>query len=171
MCLRIVKTVTHVHVGQSERSDQFVAHSTPADAIATLQCPPGQERGCIGCSHGGGMLLFDGEPVLFFLFVFSVLGLLVGGCLWGSGEDDLNHPKMVGGIVLFIIGCATTVVFLVVFTYKRVRRRKKKRREIEQILRFQESAMTEEPNPAPIQSKRHAYENRAAELKDSVTQF
>ncbi|KAA3672900.1 uncharacterized protein DEA37_0014171 [Paragonimus westermani] len=131
------------------------------------------------------MLLFEGEPVLFFLFLFSVLGLLIGGCMWGSGEDQGNRAKMIGGIALFTIGCATTVVFFAIFTYKRIRKRKKRKREIERILQFQESAAVDVTEPEAVTNtvssglavrksnsqRSQAYENKAADLKDTVGNF
>ncbi|GAA50481.1 glutamate receptor NMDA [Clonorchis sinensis] len=114
------------------------------------------------------MLLFEGEPALFFLFTTSVLSLLIGGCLWGSGEDEGNHNKMIGGIVLFSIGCATTVAFLSLYIYRRIRRRKKRRLEIERILQLQESTNTaDKPSKRTSDLRRSAYDNRAAEVDEN----
>nr|AAX30252.1 SJCHGC02425 protein [Schistosoma japonicum] len=62
------------------------------------------------------MLLFEGEPALFFLFIISTLSLLVGGCLWGSGEDEGATTKMTIGIVVFTLGCITTLTFFITYT-------------------------------------------------------
>ncbi|KAA0192507.1 Glutamate receptor NMDA [Fasciolopsis buskii] len=115
------------------------------------------------------MLLFEGEPVLFFLFILSVLSLLIGGCLWGSGEDAGERPKMIGGIVLFTIGCATTVIFISLYTYKRIHKKKKRRREIERILQMKDPnngvLSSQQENGAP---KNQAYDNRGADLRDGL---
>lgn len=115
------------------------------------------------------MLLFEGEPALFFLFILSVLSLLIGGCLWGSGEDAGERTKMIGGIVLFTIGCATTVIFIALYTYKRIHKKKKRRREIERILQMKD------PNNGVLPSqqengaaKTQAYDNRGADLRDGL---
>ncbi|VEL09017.1 unnamed protein product [Protopolystoma xenopodis] len=83
------------------------------------------------------MLLFDGEPLLFFLFSFSILDLLIGGCLWGSGESDGDSVKMYFGIVIFAIGCTSTVCFFFVLCLKKIQRRRRKRLEMEELMRIQ----------------------------------
>ncbi|CAH8615342.1 unnamed protein product [Heterobilharzia americana] len=90
------------------------------------------------------MLLFEGEPVLFFLFIISTLSLLIGGCLWGSGEDEGLQTKMTIGIVLFTVGCSTTVAFFVTYAIKRIRKKRKRRKEIECILQLQEEVNAHE---------------------------
>ncbi|THD23271.1 Glutamate receptor NMDA [Fasciola gigantica] len=118
------------------------------------------------------MLLFEGEPALFFLFILSVLSLLIGGCLWGSGEDAGDRPKMIGGIALFTIGCATTAIFIALYTYKRIHKKKKRRREIERILQMKDPntgvRATEQQNGA---TKNQVYDNRGADLRDGLSTF
>ncbi|VDP78451.1 unnamed protein product [Echinostoma caproni] len=118
------------------------------------------------------MLLFEGEPLLFFLFIISVLSLLIGGCLWGSGEDANQRSKMIAGIVLFSIGCATTIIFIALFAYKRVHKKKKRRREIEKILQMHDPNGTVGSTLDRNQStKGEVYDNRGADLRDGLSTF
>ncbi|CAL8085592.1 unnamed protein product [Calicophoron daubneyi] len=120
------------------------------------------------------MLLFEGQPLLFFLFSISILCLLIGGCCWGSGEDADNKGKMYAGIVIFAIGCATAVAFIIVYVLKRIRRRRKRKAEIERILRQQDGNGDDDvysKDNNSYQTNPSGYENRGADLNDYRTQF
>nr|CAH8871566.1 unnamed protein product [Trichobilharzia regenti] len=116
------------------------------------------------------MLLFEGEPALFFLFIISTLSLLVGGCLWGSGEDEGSPIKMTIGIVLFAIGCSTTTAFFVTYTVKRIRRKRKRKKEIERILQLQEEVNAHEIyKPRASNAVDRGHDNEAVQNDEYAT--
>ncbi|CAH8591035.1 unnamed protein product [Schistosoma turkestanicum] len=118
------------------------------------------------------MLLFEGEPALFFLFIISTLSLLVGGCLWGSGEDEGALTKMTIGIVIFTVGCATTVAFFVTYTIKQIRKKRKHKKEIERILQLQEEVNAYEiykPRMSAVINQ--GYDNQGIDNDERITKL
>ncbi|KAK4475724.1 hypothetical protein MN116_000987 [Schistosoma mekongi] len=116
------------------------------------------------------MLLFEGEPALFFLFIISTLSLLVGGCLWGSGEDEGATTKMTIGIVIFTLGCTTTLTFFITYTIKQIRKKRKRKKEIERILQLQEEVNSYEvykPRISAISDQGH--DNDAVDHDERTT--
>ncbi|VDN34904.1 unnamed protein product [Dibothriocephalus latus] len=83
------------------------------------------------------MLLFEGEPFLFILFALFTLSFLIGGCSWGQGEDEGDEPRKIAGIVVFFFGVACCVLFIILFTYKKIRKRQKERKDFEELMRMQ----------------------------------
>ncbi|VDD83229.1 unnamed protein product [Mesocestoides corti] len=83
------------------------------------------------------MLLFEGEPALFLLFSASILSFLIGGCLWGSGEDAGNQAKRTVGIVIFFCGVTCCVAFFMLFTYKTIKRKRREKQDFEELMRMQ----------------------------------
>lgn len=83
------------------------------------------------------MQLFEKERSLFLLFSLSVLSTLIGGCLWGEGEEEGNESKRVAGIFIFFEGIACFVIFLIVFIYKKVKSKKRMKKEFEALMETQ----------------------------------
>ncbi len=83
------------------------------------------------------MLLFEGEPVLFILFSLFILSFLIGGCMWGSGEEAGDRTKHIVGIVIFFFGVACCVIFIALFIYKKIKQKRKEKREFEELMRMQ----------------------------------
>nr|CDS33575.1 expressed protein [Hymenolepis microstoma] len=90
------------------------------------------------------MLLFEGEPALFILFALFILSFLIGGCMWGSGEEANDQPKYIVGIVIFFFGVTCCVFFFVLFTYKKIRQRRREKRDFEELMRMQNEFATNE---------------------------
>lgn len=90
------------------------------------------------------MLLFEGEPVLFTLFAAFILSLLVGGCMWGSGEEAGDRTKQIIGVVIFFFGVTCCVCFFVLFTYKKIRKKRREMRDFEELMRMQNEFATNE---------------------------
>ncbi|KAL7058461.1 hypothetical protein AAHC03_017030 [Spirometra sp. Aus1] len=106
------------------------------------------------------MLLFEGEPLLFTLFGLTVLSLLIGGCMWGAGEENGDRPRFIAGIALFFFGTGCGVCFLILFVYKRVKKVRKQKRELAELMRLQnefaenEGFVEEEENDARLTGRR-----------------
>ncbi|KAL5104833.1 hypothetical protein TcWFU_001309 [Taenia crassiceps] len=83
------------------------------------------------------MLLFEGEPVLFILFALFILSFLIGGCMWGSGEEENDQTKHIVGIIIFFFGVTCCVLFFILFIYKRIRQRRRKKKDFEELMRMQ----------------------------------
>ncbi|KAH9281461.1 hypothetical protein ECG_05167 [Echinococcus granulosus] len=83
------------------------------------------------------MLLFEGEPALFILFALFILSFLIGGCMWGSGEDENDQAKLTMGIVIFFFGVTCCIIFFILFIYKKVRQRRREKRDFEELMRMQ----------------------------------
>ncbi|CAI2733934.1 unnamed protein product [Schistosoma spindalis] len=116
------------------------------------------------------MLLFEGEPALFFLFIISTLSLLIGGCLWGSGEDEGAVTKMTIGIVIFAVGCTTTVAFFVTYTIKQIRKKRKRKKEIERILQLKEEVNAYEVyKPQISKMTDEGYDNEGIDHNERTT--
>ena len=83
------------------------------------------------------MLLFEDQPALFILFALFILSFLIGGCMWGSGEEAGDQTKYIVGIVIFFFGVTCCVLFFVLFTYKKIKQQHKEKREFEELMRMQ----------------------------------
>ncbi|VDM03360.1 unnamed protein product [Schistocephalus solidus] len=83
------------------------------------------------------MILFEGEPLLFTLFGFTVLGFLIGGCMWGAGQDNGERPRLLAGISVFFFGTSCGVCFILLFVYKRIKKSQMQKRDLEEMMRLQ----------------------------------
>ncbi|VDL97786.1 unnamed protein product [Schistocephalus solidus] len=83
------------------------------------------------------MLLFEGEPLLFILFSLSTLSFLIGGCSWGAGEEAGEEGRRIAGIIVFFFGVGCCVLFIILFTYKKIRKKAKAKKDFEELMRMQ----------------------------------
>ncbi|KAL7058037.1 hypothetical protein AAHC03_017029 [Spirometra sp. Aus1] len=107
------------------------------------------------------MLLFEGEPVLFILFSLSALCFLIGGCSWGAGEESGDRTRHIAGVVVFFFGVACCILFIILFTYKKIRKRTKEKQDFEELMRMQNEFADNaafQPEEAEKPASEHPYE-------------
>lgn len=83
------------------------------------------------------MLLFEGERLLFVLFFLTIVSILIGGCLWGQGEEQDDEVRYVVGSIIFSFGCACSVLLLILFIYKKIKRKKHEKENLQGLMRLE----------------------------------